>query len=78
MSDAHDHDHAGHQESASMASRVGALVATLQAKGIVTEGELDGAVEAFLSSTQRAGGPALVARAFWPTRTAPSTSSAST
>jgi len=60
----HDHDHEGHVESASMASRVGALVAKLEAKGIVREAELDAAVEAFLLSTQRAGGPALVARAW--------------
>jgi nitrile hydratase len=60
----HDHDHGGHAESASMASRVGALVAKLEAKGIVREAELDQAVEAFLLSTQRARGPALVARAW--------------
>ena len=67
MSDAHDHDHdhdRGHEESASMASRVGALVAKLEAKGIVTHAELDQAVEAFLMGTQRAGAPALVARAW--------------
>lgn len=60
----HDHEHEEHAESASMASRVGALVAKLEAKGIVGEAELDAAVEAFLMSTQRAGGPALVARAW--------------
>lgn len=60
----HDHDHGDHAESASMASRVGALVAKLETKGIVREAELDKAVEAFLLSTQRAGGPALVARAW--------------
>jgi nitrile hydratase len=60
----HDHDHGGHRESASMASRVGALIAKLEAKGILTEAELDAAVEAFLMITQRAGGPALVARAW--------------
>ena len=62
--DDHDHDHEGHEESASMASRVGALVAKLEAKGILSEVELDAAVEAFLLNTQRAGGPALVARAW--------------
>jgi len=60
----HDHDHGGHEQSASMASRVGSLVAKLAAKGIVSEGELDTAVESFLLGTQRAGGPALVARAW--------------
>jgi nitrile hydratase len=59
-----DHDHGGHEESAPLASRVGALVAKLEAKGIVSEAELDLAVEAFLANTQRAGGPALVARAW--------------
>jgi nitrile hydratase len=62
--DAHDHDHGGHGESASMASKVGALIAKLEAKGILSEAELDAAVEAFLINTQRAGGPALVARAW--------------
>ena len=60
----HEHQHEGHAESASMASRVGALVAKLEAKGILKEVELDAAVEAFLLNTQRAGGPALVARAW--------------
>jgi nitrile hydratase len=60
----HDHDHEAHAQSGSMASRVGALVGKLEAKGILTESELDAAVEAFLMSTQRAGGPALVARAW--------------
>jgi nitrile hydratase len=67
MSGQHDHDHhehEGHEQSASMASRVSALVATLASKGILSEAELDAAVEAFLTSTQRAGGPALVARAW--------------
>jgi nitrile hydratase len=59
-----DHDHGGHRESASMASRVGALIAKLEVKGILSEAELDAAVEAFLMNTQRAGGPALVARAW--------------
>jgi nitrile hydratase len=60
----HDHDHGGHAESASMASRVADLVAKLEAKGMLTEAELDRAIEAFLANTQRAGGPALVARAW--------------
>jgi nitrile hydratase len=60
----HDHGHEGHEESRSMASRVGALVEKLEAKGIVTEAELDAAITAFLENTQRAGGPALVARAW--------------
>jgi len=47
-----------------MASRVGALLAKLEAKSIVSEAELDAAVEAFLMSTQRAGGPTVVARAW--------------
>jgi hypothetical protein len=42
----HDHDHEGHAQSGTMASRVGALVAKLEAKGIVSEIELDAAVEA--------------------------------
>jgi nitrile hydratase len=64
MSHDHDHDHDEHRESAPMASRVAALVAKLETKGIVSEAELDRAVEAFLMNTQRAGGPALVARAW--------------
>jgi nitrile hydratase len=64
MNGSHDHDHEGHEQSASMASRVGSLVAKLEAKGILTEVELDAAVDAFLLGTQRAGGPALVARAW--------------
>jgi nitrile hydratase subunit alpha len=64
MTDAHDHHHDGHGESASMASRVGDLCAKLEAKRLVSEAELDRAVEAFLTSTQRAGGPALVVRAW--------------
>jgi nitrile hydratase len=64
MNGPHDHDHEGHEQSASIASRVGSLVAKLEAKGILTEVELDAAVEAFLLGTQRAGGPALVARAW--------------
>ena len=59
-----DHDHDDHRESSSMASRVGALVAKLEAKGILSEAELDLAVESFLMNTQRASGPALVARAW--------------
>ncbi|HMI85716.1 MAG TPA: nitrile hydratase subunit alpha [Polyangiaceae bacterium] len=60
----HDHDHEGHGQSASMASRVAALVAKLEARGILTGAELDAAAESFLTSTQRAMGPALVARAW--------------
>jgi nitrile hydratase len=61
----HDHhDHEAHAESASMASRVASLIAQLESKGIVSGAELDAAVEAFLVGTQRAGGPALVARAW--------------
>jgi nitrile hydratase subunit alpha len=64
MSDAHDHDHGDHEESGSMASRVGALVTKLAQRGLLSEAELDRAIEAFLTSTQRAGGAALVARAW--------------
>jgi nitrile hydratase len=64
MSGTDDHDHEGHEQSASMASRVGDLVAKLEAKGILSEAELDAAVEGFLLGTQRAGGPSLVARAW--------------
>jgi nitrile hydratase len=60
----HHHDHGAHAQSSSLASRVGDLVAKLEAKGMLTEAELDRAVEAFLANTQRAGGPALVARAW--------------
>jgi nitrile hydratase len=60
----HGHDHGAHAQSSSMASRVGDLVAKLEAKGMLTEAELDRAVEAFLANTQRAGGAALVARAW--------------
>jgi len=62
--DDHDHDHGGHEESASMASRVGALVAKLESKGVLSEAELDRAVEVFLEGTGQAGGPALVAHAW--------------
>jgi nitrile hydratase subunit alpha len=62
--DHHGHDHAEHAQSASMASRVGELVAKLENKGILREVELDRAVEAFLMSTERAGAPQLVARAW--------------
>jgi nitrile hydratase len=62
--DDHEHDHEEHRASGSMANRVGALVGKLEAKGILSEAELDAAVEAFLAYTQRAGGPALVARAW--------------
>ena len=64
MSDTGDHDHGGHEESASMASRLGALVTKLESKGILSEAELDLAVEVFLEGTGQAGGPALVARAW--------------
>jgi nitrile hydratase len=64
----HDHDHGDHghdhESSGTMASRVRALVAKLEAKGILTEIELDAAVEAFLLQTQRANGPAIVAKAW--------------
>jgi len=74
MSEGHDHDHDDHQrhphgdhahvESKSMAARVGALVAALEAKGIVTETALDAAVEAFLANARPSNGAALVARAW--------------
>jgi nitrile hydratase len=59
-----DHDHGAHQGSATMASRLAALVATLEAKGIVTEAQVDRCVESFLDNAQPANGAALVARAW--------------
>jgi nitrile hydratase len=60
----HDHDHGVHESGATMASRVAALVAKLEAKGLVTSAQIDGAVEAFLAKAQPANGAALVARAW--------------
>jgi nitrile hydratase len=57
------HDHP-HQESGGMAARVGALVARLEAKGIVTDAEIDRTIEALLGHATPANGAALVARAW--------------
>lgn len=47
-----------------LASRVSSLIAALQAKGIVTEDDVDAAVERFLAKAQPANGATLVARAW--------------
>jgi nitrile hydratase len=47
-----------------MASRVGTLLATLEARGIVTEEQVDRGVEVFLAKAQPASGAAVVARAW--------------
>ncbi len=56
--------HEDHGASASMAERVGKLVAALERKGIVTDAALDDAIERFLAGAQPANGAALVARAW--------------
>jgi nitrile hydratase len=61
---AHDHAHDAHEGSGTMAFRLAALVARLEARGIVTEAQLDRGVEAFLAKAQPANGAALVARAW--------------
>jgi nitrile hydratase len=58
------HDHGLHEGSATMASRLAALLAELEAKGLVTEAQVDRGVEAFLAKAQPANGAALVARAW--------------
>jgi nitrile hydratase len=64
MSDDHDHDHATHEGSTTMASRLASLVGKLESKGLVTEAEIDRGVESFLAHAQPANGAALVARAW--------------
>jgi nitrile hydratase len=68
----HDHGHGGHSHgdgeahatSGTMAARVRALVAKLEATGLVTEAALDATVEAFLANAKTSNGAALVARAW--------------
>jgi nitrile hydratase len=60
----HDHSHDTHGGTATMASRLAALVSQLEAKGVVTEAQIDQGVEAFLAHAQPANGAALVARAW--------------
>ncbi len=47
-----------------LATRVGLLIAALQAKGVVTEHAVDSAVERFLATAQPANGATVVARAW--------------
>jgi nitrile hydratase len=71
---AHDHDHGhdghshgeadAHATSGTMAARVRALVAKLEAKGLLTEAALDATVEAFLANAKPSNGAELVARAW--------------
>jgi nitrile hydratase len=60
----HQHDHDAHEGSATMAARLATLVAKLESGGIVTEAQIDRAVESFLARAQPANGAALVARAW--------------
>jgi nitrile hydratase subunit alpha len=53
-----------HQESATAANRVKTLVAALEAAHVLTERELDEAVETFLTHAQPANGARIVARAW--------------
>jgi nitrile hydratase subunit alpha len=53
-----------HENSAGAANRVKSLVATLERAGVLTERQLDDAVEAFLTRAQPANGARIVARAW--------------
>jgi nitrile hydratase len=53
-----------HETSADSSNRVKALVAALEAAEVLTERELDFAVESFLARAQRANGARIVARAW--------------
>ena len=53
-----------HETSAGSANRVKSLVAALQAANVLTEAQLDGAVESFLTHAQPANGARMVARAW--------------
>jgi nitrile hydratase len=57
----HDHDHAS---SATTSERVRALVARLEAKGLVTESQIDENIQQLLGHATPANGAALVARAW--------------
>jgi nitrile hydratase len=56
----HHHEHA----SSGMAARVQALVAALEARGIVSAAQLETALEAFLANARPENGAAVVARAW--------------
>jgi nitrile hydratase subunit alpha len=56
------HDH--HEASGSMTERVSALVARLEAKGILSDAEIDRTIETLLTNATPANGAALVARAW--------------
>jgi nitrile hydratase len=65
----HEHEHAhphgsDHEQSASCANRVKAIVAALERKGLVTEKDLDEYVERFLLEANAANGFRVVARAW--------------
>jgi nitrile hydratase subunit alpha len=53
-----------HETSANSANRVKSLVAALEAANVLTERELDAAVESFLITAQPANGARIVARAW--------------
>jgi len=53
-----------HETSGSAANRVKALVATLEAAGVLTERDLDASVESFLERAQPANGARIIARAW--------------
>ncbi|MDB5072474.1 MAG: Cobalt-containing nitrile hydratase subunit alpha [Candidatus Eremiobacteraeota bacterium] len=53
-----------HETSAGTSNRVKSLIAALEAANVLTEAQLDGAVESFLTHAQPANGARLVARAW--------------
>ena len=68
----HDHDHAHdgvhddslHGTSASMASRVGALIAALEREGVLRADDVDRAAQAFMHGARPENGARIVARAW--------------
>jgi nitrile hydratase len=65
MSHVHDGSHANsHESSAGAANRVKTLVAALEAANVLTERQLDDAIESFLTHAQPANGARVVARAW--------------
>ena len=63
MSTAHDHPH-DHETSGALANRVKSLVAALEARGVLTEADLDAYVERFVAEARPANGFRIVARAW--------------
>ena len=72
MTTPHDHDHAHdgdhddslHGASASMASRVGALIAALEREGVLRADDVDRAAQAFMHGARPENGARIVARAW--------------